>query len=117
MLYWNRKANGDQTPSNLWTGWQSISYAADATGTVLMRTPSFSLNSDGTWTVFVPTAASSGLAMFTSSPNGAWTFTDLGGNWISAPTATATGVFTEGKTTGLWQWLPGGFHQLDGVFD
>ena len=117
MLYWNRKPNGDQTPSNSWSGWQSISDAAGATGTVLGGTPSFSLNSDGTWAVFVPTAASAGLAMFTSSSEGAWTFTDLGGNWISAPTATAAGVFTEGKTTGLWRWTANAFSMIGGVFD
>lgn len=117
MLYWNRKPSGDQTPSNPWTGWQSISDAAGATGTVLSGTPSFFLSSDGGGAVFVPTAASDGLAMFTYSSTGAWTFTDLGGNWISAPTATATGVFTEGKTTGLWQWLPSGLSMIGGVFD
>ncbi|HLK90267.1 MAG TPA: hypothetical protein VKZ18_10255, partial [Polyangia bacterium] len=57
MLYWNSKPNGDQTPSNAWTGWQSISWAAGATGTALMGTPSFSLTPSGTWMVFVPTAA------------------------------------------------------------
>ncbi|HLK93156.1 MAG TPA: hypothetical protein VKZ18_24895, partial [Polyangia bacterium] len=62
-------------------------------------------------------AASNGLAMFTSASDGSWTFTDLGGTWISAPTATATGAFTEGMTTGLWQWIAGGFTMLDGVFD
>jgi hypothetical protein len=117
MLYWNRKANGDQTPSNPWSGWQSISYAAGATGTVLDGTPSFALTSSGTWAVFVPTSASDGLAMFTSSSDGAWTFTDLRGNWISAPTATAAGVFSEGKTTGLWQWLPDTFTMIGGLFD
>jgi hypothetical protein len=117
MLYWNRKANGDQMPSNPWSGWQSISYAAGATGTVLAGTPSFSLTPSGTWMLFVPISATDGLAMFTSSSDGAWTFTDLGGNWISAPTATATGVFTEGKTTGLWQWLSSGFSKIGGVFD
>ena len=116
MLYWNRKANGDQTPSNPWTTWQSISEAADATGTVLTGTPSFSLTPSGTWMVFVPTV-SNGLALFTSSLDGAWTFTDLGPTWIGAPTATATGVFTEGTTTGLWQWLPTGFSMVGGVFD
>ncbi len=105
MLYWNQKPNGDQTPSNPWSGWNSISSAAGATGTVLSGTPSFSLTPSGTWMVFVPTTASAGLAMFTSSSTGAWTFTDLGGNWISSPTATGAGVFTEGKTTGLWQWI------------
>jgi hypothetical protein len=55
--------------------------------------------------------------MFTFSSDGAWTFTDLGGNWISAPTATGAGVFTEGKTTGLWQWLSSGFTKIGGVFD
>jgi hypothetical protein len=117
MLYWNRKPNGDQTPSNPWSGWQSISEAAAATGTLLMGTPSFSLTPSGTWVVFVPTSASDGLAMFASSSTGAWTFTDLGGNWISSPTATAAGVFTEGKTTGLWQWISSGFTRLGGVFD
>jgi hypothetical protein len=116
-LYWNRKFNGDQVPSNPWIGWQSISWAANATGTALMGTPAFFLNPDGTWTVFVPTAASNGLAMFTLSTNGAWTFTDLGGNWISAPTATATGVFTQAKTTGLWQWITGVFSMIGGGFD
>ncbi len=117
MLYWNRKANGDQTPSNLWSGWQSISEAAGATGTVLTGTPSFSLTPTGTWMVFVPTSALNGLSIFTSSSDGAWAFTDLGGNWISAPTATATGVFTEGKTTGLWRWLSNVFTMIGGVFD
>jgi hypothetical protein len=116
-LYWNRKFNGDQTPSNPWTGRESISWAAGATGTALMGTPSFFPNPDGTWTVFVPTAASNGLAMFTFLTNGAWTFTDLGGTWISAPTATATGVFTQGKTTGLWQWISNRFTQIGGLFD
>jgi hypothetical protein len=55
--------------------------------------------------------------MFTSSSTGAWTSTDLGGNWISAPTATAAGVFNEGKTTGLWQWISNGVTVLGGAFD
>jgi hypothetical protein len=82
-----------------------------------MGTPSFSLTPSGTWTVFVPTAASNGLALFTSAADGSWTFTDLGGTWISAPTATATGAFTEGKTNGLWQWISGVFTAFDGFFD
>ena len=117
MLYWNRKTNGDQSPSNPWTGWQSISVAAGATGTVLTGTPSFLRTPSGTWTVFVPTSASKGLAMFTSSASGAWSFTNLGGNWISAPTATGAGVFVQGRTTGLWRWLSNAFTTLGGVFD
>ena len=55
--------------------------------------------------------------MFTSSSTGTWAFTNLGGSWISAPTATGAGVFIQGRTTGLWRWLSNAFTTLGGVFD
>jgi hypothetical protein len=44
-------------------------------------------------------------------------FTNLGGTWNSAPTATTSGVFIEGRTTGLWRWLANAWSQIGGVFD
>lgn len=116
MLYYKMKASGDQTPSNPWTGWNSISSSAGKSSTVITGTPSFSIGSNNAWSVFV-VLPSRDLAVFTaSSPTSTWTFADLGGLFVGPPTSHWTGAFIRGRSTGLYTWKGSGTPTFVGGF-
>jgi len=116
-LYWNRKTAGDQTPTNPWTGFQSISQAAGATGTVLTGMPAFS-GGAGAWLVLVPAQTSNHMIEFSRSTSGTWTFTDLGGTWTSPAVPNGTSFFIRDRPYALWNWTTtSGLAQIGGYFD
>jgi hypothetical protein len=116
LLYWKKKVSGDQTPSNPWTGWTSISQSASATSTILTGMPGF-FGGSGAWTVFVP-KRSGGLAKFTlASGSTQWQFADLGGTFTSPATTNSTGAFIRDRAYALWKWTTSGLSQVGGFFD